>query len=274
MRLIRIICVFILLHPLSNIAQSQQDSLSNSLDLLYTPRAGGALQSKKNIVGDNANIVYAIRLMPFDLLRGNIVVENEINVQYAANVVLGIGYNVMSDQLRKQTPFDGVMSWLPKEENVITVNEILKYAKYDGGSIFLSAGLKTHVSELSVLDYQNADGIPFQGLYLVNRLSYYSSKYILPSVINNTPVEEGKGKLTLRNFLINTGIGYSITTNGKVKTVHDFYIAAGAVVNTFPRYFKQIRPNGSAILQYERLENKRQFSFGALMFGYSFGFGF
>lgn len=42
--------------------------------------------------------------MPFDLLRGNVVVENEINVRYAANIVLGIGYNVLPDRLRLQTP--------------------------------------------------------------------------------------------------------------------------------------------------------------------------
>ena len=94
----------LLFQALNTSAQDKKDSLRNSLDAMYTPRLGGIVRSQSKLSKNKSDIIYALRLMLFDLLRGNVVIENEINVKYAATIIFGKGYNVMPDRIRLQIP--------------------------------------------------------------------------------------------------------------------------------------------------------------------------
>ena len=93
-------------------AQVKNTSKPNPLDEIYTPPANAIFNQKKGVLEQDRDIFYCLRGLPFEYLRGNIVFENDFNVNKGSVITLGVGYNVAGDQLLKRTLSYAISSWL------------------------------------------------------------------------------------------------------------------------------------------------------------------
>ncbi|MBA3681281.1 MAG: hypothetical protein H0W73_08980 [Bacteroidetes bacterium] len=259
---------------------SQKDSSGrlNNLDNSYTPN-GGAFgqnnnQKSNKFLNNSPNIVYSLKFLPFDLLRGNLVLENEINIYNGSNLTFGLGYNTFGNFIEEN--FADLRGW-STSKNYLTVYDALSSGKYIKGGVFASIGYKAYSEGINWLGFYAADGTAFSGLFSFLKVSYFSYSYLLPSTVKGVFVY---GDRTFRSqcTMINSGIGYSFATHGKIKTVHDFYLGLGVKINSYSSFAKSYDlsniQNGVVDPYYISNGNRSSASLGSLNIGYSFGIGF
>ena len=86
---------------------SGQSGTGGELDLKYTPPEGIFWQkgSRGKAQLSNHDISAAVKYFPFDLLRGNVVVEADFNPPNSMyNITVGAGINCFPNYLEKTTP--------------------------------------------------------------------------------------------------------------------------------------------------------------------------
>lgn len=260
-------------------SQQGSSAILNELDKKYAPEESifSTNAAKKNRDKfASTDLYYGLQFLPFELTKGNLVFENEINIPNSCvNITLGLGYNIVSSYIDK----NGLGFFDNNDAKSIDLATAINKSAYQKGGLYLSFGIKSYANNIADLNPFFSDGTPFNGLYSFFKIEHFSYSYKLPSIINNQPVIGNKDCKIIQNSL-NYGIGYSFVTAGKIKTVHDFYIGMGLKEAIFP-YFKQdimqtYGPNGlitSYGTQYSSTGNKTNFGF-SFTFGYSFGIGF
>jgi hypothetical protein len=225
----------LLLLNLQLLAQKKELSPVNALDDMYTPR-GSIFQQVKASPGksrEREEISYAIKFMPVDLFRGNLVFENEWNIPgTAVNLVGGVGYHVSQGGFER----DGMDLTLDTEAGEgLAVEDAFSYGTYKKGGLFYSMGAKFYGN---VGWYYNTGASAFYGIYTSLKYEHYKYSYTLNPVIKGIPVT-GSRDYNITSNVIHWGVGCSGVTNGKIKTYHDVYVGVAVNVRSYSRFDTQ-----------------------------------
>jgi hypothetical protein len=261
-------------------AQKDSNTSQSDLDKRYTP-AGSIFSNTKSNSKNNrglfesTDLSYGIKFMPVELIRGNLVFENEINISNSSNITCAIGYNIFESYLAKSNVsllYDSPLSSL-------SPNEAMSTGTYQNGGAFFSIGFKSYAEDFQDLNFFFSDGKPFNGLYSFIRYERYSYNYLVAPLVDNVPVS-GSRAFKITNNHINYGIGFSVVRDGKVKTIHDFYLGTGLKIFSYNNFKKQTVSNSNTgasasiyTMEYVDVGKNTSVDF-SLTFGYSIGFGF
>jgi hypothetical protein len=275
-----LLLIFYLFVIYSLSAQKETNSPHNDLDGRYTP-AESIFSNTKNSPKSNkslfdaTDISYGIKFMPVELVRGNLVFENEINISNSSNITCAIGYNILESYLAKSN----LSLFYDIPLNTLSAYEAMSTGAYQNGGAFFSIGFKSYAEDFWDLSFFFNDGDPFNGLYAFLRYERYASNYFVAPIIDNIPVSGSRAFKIVNNHL-NYGIGFSAVKDGKVKTIHDFYLGAGVKIFSYTNFKKESIYNSNAgttgpvyTTEYRNAGKSTGVDF-SFTFGYSIGFGF
>jgi hypothetical protein len=249
---------------------------SNDLDKSYSPvesifSSGKASKKNRNKFG-STDISYGLKFMPAELIRGNLVFENEINLPNSSvNITCALGYNIMESFVEKNG-FDLLSG---SSSSYLSPEDAVNNGVYQSGGPFISIGFKAYTNDLWNYNIFYSDGDPFNGLYYFLRYERYNYNYLLAPIIKNYPVN-GDRNFKITNNHVNYGLGYSAVTSGNIKTIHDFYIGFGLKLSSYTNYKPQAVFNSNNFtntIEYSYL-GKRTSADLSCTIGYSLGFGF
>jgi hypothetical protein len=277
---------YLLLHALVYfinylIAQKDTNTPHNDLDVRYTP-VGSIFSNTKNNPKSNkrlfdpTDVTYGIKFMPAELIRGNLVFENEINISNSFNITCAIGYNIFEGYLVK----NNISLFYDIPPSTLSAYEAMSKGTYQNGGAFFSIGFKSYGEDFWDLSFFFNDGDPFNDLYVFLRYERYAYNYLVASIIDNISVTGSQAFKIVNNHL-NYGIGFSAVKDGKIKTIHDFYLGAGVKFFSYTSfktetiYNSNVGTSGSAIYttEYKNAGKSTGLDF-SVTFGYSIGFGF
>lgn len=255
----------------------------NKLDDQYTP-AGNLLftdinNRKRTSIDKSAAINMAIKIVPFDLLRGNATCEAEIAITEGNSIIFGGGYNIMNDFVLSNFN-SGFFSNSNTES--LGLSSIVQNSVYDRGGVCFTVGFRSYVDQLKIRSYGYAYENPGKALndwYRSVSFKYSSSNYILDTLANYSGKQvSGDNHVSMKNYWLLSGIGFSGVLNGSVKTVHDFYINVGVRIVRYTDYKlnESYNPATLQVSEYYKSSGTYRFSllFPAIHVGYSIGFGF
>lgn len=255
----------------------------NKLDEQYTPSSNSLFSetNKGNRHQSNKHVALnaALKAIPFDIMRGNALMEAEIAVFDNSSVAFGVGYNLMNDPMLKNFSSE---SFLGPSLNYLGFEDIYNHSTFTKGGVCLSFTYRNYVDQLKLGSYgysNEKEGIAMNDWYRSLTIKYNVQNYDLDTStrFSNRKVI-GNNKVSFKSIWLLTGIGYTAAIDGKVKTIHDFYFSLGARFIRYTEFklsYDYSTTNNQLTEFYTGTSNGHiQLLFPAIHLGYSLGIGF
>lgn len=294
MKRLNLLLFLLVVATIENFAQT--DSLQKSkLDEQYEP-AGNSVFNSKNIRGGRSGgrlslpLAGAVKVTPFQLVRGNLLTEGEIAIGNSYSFLFGAGYQFMPDLMLENFsasgPFGYDLAFGFKNPDYLNLDELLKGAEFLKGGAVIKLGMRIYVSSFSKVFFsryygQNftVDGRAINDWYQNLSITYNSMSYQLDTTQSFSGAKiEGANTIQVKSFFLMGGFGFSYARSGHVKTVHDLYFNFGLRYVRFTGFDRiqtthplQVPPQYAYKLSGE-LRNK--ILLPSIHVGYAFGFGF
>jgi len=268
-------------------SQSQNDSIKNRAeDIQYTP-SGIDLFNNGN--GDSKNgsrvssgLAFVVKAVPFELMRGNLLIESETKVQDNMSIVFSLGYNVMNDFVLNNFN-DPLFSG--STNSYLGIGDLINRSTYVRGGIVVQFGLREYMKKLRLNSYgytymrnNDNDGRVINDWYKDISFKFSKANYAIDTAYAFKGKRiKGGNSLETKSFYVLSGLGYSFATNGKIKAVHDIYFNLGLRILSFTKYALDYdyNVNTQQITEFYQKSNGRSVGLfsPAIHVGYSFGFG-
>lgn len=277
-------------------AFTQNDSVpSNKLDDQYQPAGKSVFNNesaKGNLFSGRVSVPLkgALKIVPFQLFRGNVLAESEIALGNSYTFMFGFGYQVMADKMLENFsssgPFGYDMAFGFKNPDFLNPDELLKNATFLKGGPVVKLGLRIYLSSFSKVFFSRyyghnfiVDGRAINHWYQNLSVTYGSFAYQLDTAARYSGLKiENANSFQVKSFFLLGGFGYSYALNGRIKTIHDFYFNFGIRYLRFSSFEKvqtspplQTPPN---IVYLSTGELRNRLLIPSIHVGYSFGFGF
>jgi hypothetical protein len=294
MKRIHLLLFLLLLITTENFAQT--DSLKKSkLDDQYEPN-GNSVFNSNTIRGSKSGgrvsvpLKSAVKVTPFQLIRGNLLAEGELAIGSSYSFLFGAGYQFMPDLMLENFnasgPFGYDLAFGFKNPDYLNLDELLKGAEFLSGGAVIKLGMRTYVSSfpkvfLSRYYGQNfsVDGRAINDWYQNLSVTYNAMSYQLDTTqLFNGAKIEGASVIQVKSFFLMGGFGFCYARSGHVKTIHDFYFNFG---------LRYVRFTGFERVQYSLPlqlppqyaykssgEQRNKILVPSIHVGYAFGFGF
>lgn len=269
----------ILLTAHAGLTAQNQIPVSTELDQKFSPPENSLFKSKRKATAmDPEDLRFGFRYLPFELLRGNLQAEVEMNLFDEAFVLTaGIGYHLASDYL---SSLGNVISYdnASIAESTLPDKYVLKSGTMLNGGPVLSVGFKRYFREF-LSHYWSAEnaGDPFRCPYTFFRYTYYPSEYALPGEYRSVPIRPA-GPYHLNTHLFSVGIGYSFLSGASRPLQHDFYVGFGIKWNNSTNYtmmYESVYDPVYGVYNQEAYYGQNgshsEFKLGAITLGYAIG---
>lgn len=277
---LHILFVVIILFNFSHLS-SQTTPTPNSLDEQYTPQANILFKESpgRSAYASDIDLSVGVKVLPFELVRGNFMMETEIAVMQDNSILFGIGYNFMADRALSnfhstQLPIDSYTS--------LSFDIVFANSTYKKGGICFAFSYRNYVEKFKIRTFgytYEKEGKAMNDWYRSITFKYNVQNLELDTVrVYSRGKVVGDNNVSLKSFWLLSGIGYSTIKEGRVKTVHDFYCSFGIrmVRYTNFNFVQNYNPNTNQVTEYYSSTGKDRIHllFPAIHLGYSLGIGF
>jgi len=279
--------IFFIFLFLFSVCNAQTDSSkTRAEDDKYTP-AGTDLFSIAKTNGKNGSrasegLSFAVKAVPFDLMRGNFLIQTETKIQDNMSIIFGIGYNVMNDFVL--TNFNESL-FGSSPTTYLGMSDLISQATYVKGGVVVQLGFREYMKKLRLnsnrytyFHDKDNDGRPLNDWYKDIGFKFSKATYEIDTMYTFKGKKvKGGNTLETRSFYLLSGFGYSFATNGKMKMVHDIYFNLGIRLISYTKYLLSYdyNINTQQTIEFYQKNTARSISLFAptLHIGYSFGFG-
>jgi len=260
---------------LLNVAVAQTQP-PNELDKQFTPDANSIFNSsgkngKVKGGGHSVEIQNAIKFNPLLIPRSIFALFYERKIIDGLSLTGGLGFCYNTDKISGFFNSEDFTLGFGNTDK-LSFSGILSNSTFDGGGPFLSAGVRIYTGGY----FSAADN--FNSGYFEINYRFTSVNLRLNPTINSNDKLAGDGTVNIRNSGFNLIYGYQLSTEGSIKTTHDFYLGTGIKSvrydeftrtlvdpnNGYSPSYYQCSPTGAKISQIRFM----------IIAGYAFGIGF
>lgn len=259
---------------------AQQAPAPNELDNLYTPDKNSLFNSNSSTgssgsSGGSSDMTLAFKFNPGFLIRNTAAVFTQYWLSDGIGLEGGLGYCYNKDNLMSLVSYSDMT--LKETSSSLSLGEILERGNYSSGpNIFTSLSTRFYWS-----NYYNDNNYYFEigTRYYNNTITIPPSSSDPNSSSYDYNVIKGNPRLSVRSWVFNMNYGLQFTTDGSVRTVHDFYLGFGVrstSYNIFDMEERVVNNYGYSTSEYvhEKTVSRESVLVPVVLLGYVFGLGF